>query len=1747
MEDKKFKQINLLTFYPIFVLLIIGLVVYPLPVASGDDLPVGPQVQAGAPTITTAGNDMTVNANQFDKTWIDWQSFNIGAQNSVNNIGPSSSAVILHNDVSGAISNIQGALNGNCNVFLLNPSGILFGSGAQVNVGGMVVSTMRMSMDDFMSGSYLIKQDSVNPGLIVNSGTINANGPMGVTLAGGAVRNDGVINANLSTVNLVSGREVTLNVNNEGSIQVALDKQVLSEVHDQNGNKVNIGVDNIGQINADGGRVYIQAEAMQGVFSKLINQEGVVKAGSMVNKDGKIVLISNSDGIVQNIGTLDASAIEAGAKGGVVEMKGEKVGQFGTVHADAIDGDGGNVNLYARDVVALSSDSLTTANAGLNGDGGNVIVFSPETALFWPDAKIEAKGGVLSGDGGFVEVSGKEHVEIYGLVDTLAPAGKNGMFLIDPTNVTITGDNANGDWSLFPTLTGIWTPNDTGSVANVNAALALGSVTITTNFAHDPAEEGNITVSGAIAASANANSLILQAANDIILNAAIDMSLGTGNLTLTADSDTSGAGAIVDGTGVITMNASGDLIISAGDGVGTNLAQIETVGVTDLNVQTTTGGIFINNSTSGDINIQGLGLDAGAGNISITNTGRNITVTSAVDTDNGTVTLSGALLTNNSTIDATGEIELNASGNLDTNANITSSAGNVDLNITGSVDVQAGARVIAGGNETALTIDAAGITLNAGASVANATVTNTGSGTIALTSTGSGDITLANNAISIADGTLTLTATGDDIVVTTDAGSEIEADGNVTLDGAAIGATNGGLDITGDAGGDRTLTITSSAAAGEAIDIDMATDQFSAVSVTLADADSEVDINLSGGDSIDIDGTDPTSTINTAVLNNLAVGFTYTLSEAAKNVAISNIDASTGSVSITASSGTLTVSDTTGGIVATGASNITLSSSGAVTVADPITTVGGTFISSGTTFDNTSGIITTGAGSITITQTGAITIGANLSTENDIDIDTTSTFAVTAGARLIGGGDLDTLTINAAGITIGAGGVGTETLTNTGSGTITITDTSNTVLGNNAISIASGTLAIDSANINAAADDVDVEIDADGDVSITAASIGGTQPIDISGDVSGNSALTVNSDGDGNVNLDIGTDLFSAVNIIKAGVTTDTININWDADLIDMSSNGTTMTINSVSTSAFDPNVSITQSLGNVAVTVVNTDAGNFSLTASSGTLTVTAAAGGITTTGGGDITLTSSGLMSVADSLSAGDAISLSVTTSDTNLGITDTVTAGGTLTLRSDDMSIAAATTGANIYIYTKDADTVISLGTDTATANQLDLTEAELKYLASSGTVTIGQDGTNSAAINIGDAVDLSGETFGVTLATEGAIDATGAGHTLALANTKVLTLDAGTSIGATNAVTTAATVINADAGTGNLTLTNTGDVTDLQLNANSGTITFNNTGSVNTGAAITANIINLTSSGIMTIDQNITADTGAVTLTSTADDTAETFVQSAGIISSTAGALTITADDMSLTGTITAGAQVVTLKSYTAGDPIILRDASASAHTLEISDAELNTITTSNGVVIGSTSAGTITVAGNITNHAGYSNLTLITGSTISDNASDYTIGTSGTLTLDSATGISGVGGVSNNSLATAAATLAARTRTSGNILISELDAVTIGSAVNPSTAFNGITTASNGNIALETRGDTLTINKPITANGSGTVIIDATNQSIIQNSGDTGTISSNSGNITVTFGHQLTILFLSVRFSLTGLVPAEMFTLITAIT
>ncbi len=114
-------------------------------------LPSGGQVVAGHSTITQHGATLDITQST-QRAIIDWQTFNVGAGAQVDFIQPNASAVSLDRVVGGNLSQIEGRINANGQVFLVDPNGILFGKSAQVNVGGLTASTLDITNADFLAG-----------------------------------------------------------------------------------------------------------------------------------------------------------------------------------------------------------------------------------------------------------------------------------------------------------------------------------------------------------------------------------------------------------------------------------------------------------------------------------------------------------------------------------------------------------------------------------------------------------------------------------------------------------------------------------------------------------------------------------------------------------------------------------------------------------------------------------------------------------------------------------------------------------------------------------------------------------------------------------------------------------------------------------------------------------------------------------------------------------------------------------------------------------------------------------------------------------------------------------------------------------------------------------------------------------------------------------------------------------------------------------------------------------------------------------------------------------------------------------------------------------------------------------------------------------------------------------------------------------------------------------------------------------
>ncbi|HET7635070.1 MAG TPA: filamentous hemagglutinin N-terminal domain-containing protein, partial [Burkholderiales bacterium] len=640
---------------------IIGTLACGLPLSAAAQqatLPTGGSVVAGSATISNPTATSRRITQSSDKAIINWQGFSIGKPNSVQFVQPGSGSVVLNRVVGDNPSAIYGSLSANGQVFLVNPRGIYFGPGASLDVGGLVASTLDISNKDFLDGNYVFsRSDASGSGAgVTNAGTINTRAGGYVVLAGDYANNSGVIRANVGQVALAAGNKVTLDLNGDHLINLAVNEKTLSNL---------AGVSNSGKIVADGGKVVMTAATARNLAGTVVNNTGVIQATGTVEKNGAIYLMGDG-GDVSNSGTLNAGGVNGGSvtvqsktgttlvsgdidvtgtagHGGTAQILGERVGLTDHADVNASGTTGGGTVLVGGDYqgknaavqnafqTAVGSEATINADATQSGDGGKVVVWANDSTRYY--GNISAKGGSQSGDGGKIEVSGKQGLAFAGSVDTTAAYGQMGTLLLDPDNINVqTGGGATySDVSTFNAQPG------TTQAIDPSALNAVGA------------------------------SVTLQATNNIDFNSAVNLATAGAGLTAQAGN------SVTVNAGITTNN--GAINLYAGD-LGTTPTPGGKVAITSTGALNS-GGANINLlAYNGNVEVAGT-INAGAGNVTLT-TAENGAAASAINDGFRDIFLSGNITGNVVTLNAANGINQTAGGITATGLLARGSFGNSD-------------------------------------------------------------------------------------------------------------------------------------------------------------------------------------------------------------------------------------------------------------------------------------------------------------------------------------------------------------------------------------------------------------------------------------------------------------------------------------------------------------------------------------------------------------------------------------------------------------------------------------------------------------------------------------------------------------------------------------------------------------------------------------------------------------------------------------------------------------------------------------------------------------------------------------------------------------------------------------------------------------------------------------------------------------------------------------------------------------
>lgn len=135
--------------------------------------PEGGRITGGSGQIS-AEQKQTLIEQYSDRIAIDWDSFDLDADEVVSFLQPGADSVALNRILSESASDIRGRINANGHVVLVNPRGIVFGESAQVNVGGLLASGLDIGVDDFMNGDFTFSALDGAEGAVINQGTLQA-------------------------------------------------------------------------------------------------------------------------------------------------------------------------------------------------------------------------------------------------------------------------------------------------------------------------------------------------------------------------------------------------------------------------------------------------------------------------------------------------------------------------------------------------------------------------------------------------------------------------------------------------------------------------------------------------------------------------------------------------------------------------------------------------------------------------------------------------------------------------------------------------------------------------------------------------------------------------------------------------------------------------------------------------------------------------------------------------------------------------------------------------------------------------------------------------------------------------------------------------------------------------------------------------------------------------------------------------------------------------------------------------------------------------------------------------------------------------------------------------------------------------------------------------------------------------------------------------------------------------------------
>ena len=399
------------------------------------------------------------------------------------------------------------------NLYLVNPSGVLFGPNAQLSLQGSFTATSADQIEFENGVLNVLEQGSdytnltADPtaltvskgaaGAVVNQGNLAVSSGESLSLVGGSVVNTGSLEASGGEVDLVA-------VGGRSTVSLAVPGSLLSMEIDSDAIAPNLN----NTFTAHNLPELLTGTGEQTAQSLTINADGSVTLGSRTIESGTAAVSgtlsaassNTAGGSITVLGesvTIDNATINAsGESGGTVRIGGDLRGEGNLITAS---------NTTVDSASIIRADGSTTA-------GGNIVIWADDTATV--QGSLSAQGAT---EGGFIETSA-HYIDISDAQVTARGETASGTWLVDPVDIEIVGGIAGVNQISDSTIESAINANTNFEVTTLGADTENGDITLSTDIISNSSGTGSLTLTSRRFENTGGHRINLAGGGDLTFN-----------------------------------------------------------------------------------------------------------------------------------------------------------------------------------------------------------------------------------------------------------------------------------------------------------------------------------------------------------------------------------------------------------------------------------------------------------------------------------------------------------------------------------------------------------------------------------------------------------------------------------------------------------------------------------------------------------------------------------------------------------------------------------------------------------------------------------------------------------------------------------------------------------------------------------------------------------------------------------------------------------------------------------------------------------------------------------------------------------------------------------------------------------------------------------------------------------------------------------------------------------------------------